>query len=169
MNVRNFILRFLAFLILVISSVNVSGVKAADVGLSMGQVPPALNAVDTQGKKHQLEDYQGKLIVLHFWATWCPYCRKEMPKLKQVQAQFADEVKVLAVSVDEDESRLKQFLEKESLPYTVLVDAKTDFELARNYGISGIPVTYIINREGKIAKRAMGPIDIVTDVELNLK
>ncbi len=134
---------------------------AGSRGLGKGQQPPAFSAQDLDGRPHSLEQHAGKIIVLHFWATWCPYCRSEIPKLTRIHRELASkDVIVLAVSVDEDLGQLRSFVASSQLPYAVIPDAEGNFALTDAYAVSGIPVTYIIGRDGKMAARLSGAGDM---------
>ena len=135
-------------------------------GLPSGTQAPAFAAVDLDGAAQQLTQYQGSLLVLHFWATWCPYCRGEIPKLKIVRQAWASRgVRVLAVSVDADPQALKRFVAQAALPYPVIADLEAHFALADAYRVSGIPITYLIGPDGRIAERLDGAADILGAVE----
>lgn len=135
------------------------------VGLGKGFRPPSFSATDLDGTRHTLEEYQNRILVLHFWATWCPYCRKEIPELRELQHQWAaKDVRVLTVSTDEDLGKLKQFVAQQRLPYPVIADAQQDESVSDQYGVSGIPVTYVIGRDGRIAERLNGASEIIDTV-----
>ena len=136
------------------------------IGLEAGDRPPPFSATDLNGHAQTLSQYRGQVVVLHFWASWCPYCRGEIPKLKQVHAQGSSNgVAVVAVSVDDDVDALQRFLASSALGYPVIADADTDPSLADQYDISGIPVTYIVMRDGHIASKLEGSSDIAGAVQ----
>ena len=140
--------------------------KADRIGLGAGYRPPPFSARDLSSKEHSLDEYQGTVLVLHFWASWCPYCRGEIPKLKELQEHWTSRgVRVLAISTDENPDTLKQFVMKQELPYPIIVDAQSDPSVAEQYGISGIPVTYVIAQDGRIFTRLNGSSDILGTVE----
>jgi thiol-disulfide isomerase/thioredoxin len=135
---------------------------AAEEGVRVGQRPPAFNVADLTGQPQTVKQYAGRILVLHFWATWCPYCRGEIPKLVTVQREFGPKgVSIVAVSVDRDVAQLKQFVGNIKLPYAVIADAESAESLVFRYRVRGIPVTYIIGRDGRIAARFMGASDLV--------
>ena len=139
-------------------------------GLNVGDRPPSFSSVDLRGERQSLQQHDGKVVVLHFWASWCPYCRGEVPKLKQVVERWeADRVQVLAVSVDENLGALQRYLAEAGLPYPIIPDVEQDFALADRYNISGIPVTYVLTPHGRIAARFRGPGDIVVAVQRALR
>ena len=141
--------------------------RAAEAeGLSVGQRAPAFSVHDLKGERHTLKQYRGRIVVLHFWASWCPYCRGEIPKLLQVyEHESSQGVTVLAVSVDQDLSKLQAFVERAALPYIVVPDAGASSSLASAYGIRGIPVTYLLDRDGRIAYRFFGSADLISAVQ----
>jgi peroxiredoxin len=123
---------------------------------------PAFSLRDLDGNRQTLKQYAGQLLVLHFWASWCPYCRGESPKLTELSEQWAARgVRVLTVSLDEDVSKLTSFLRSRPLPYPVVAAGASGDQLAARYEISGIPVTYIVATDGRIATRLDGRSDII--------
>lgn len=145
-------------------------VPASRIGLGTGYRPPPFSARDLNGKTHTLEEYEDQVLVLHFWASWCPYCRSEIPKLKELQRQWASrDVRVLAVSTDADLDTLKRFVDQEDLPYPVIADLEAESPIADQYGISGIPVTYVIAKDGRIFARLNGSSEIIATVERALQ
>jgi peroxiredoxin len=146
--------------------------RAADeaIGLGPGYRPPPFTASDINGKPHRLSDYEGEVLVLHFWATWCPYCRSEIPELKELQSQWASKgVRVLAVSSDADEAKLRAFVSQQGLTYPVIADAAREASLSEQYAVQGIPVTYIIGRDGRIFTRLSGAGEILDAVQKALQ
>lgn len=112
---------------------------------------------DMEGKPFQYQEYQGKIVILDIWATWCGPCIKELPNIKEVYAKYqASGVEVIGVNIDDKPDELKEFLAKESLPWKMIVSndpSKMGFEtqLVQNLGITGIPFVAIIGRDGKVA------------------
>ncbi|MBI4003389.1 MAG: TlpA family protein disulfide reductase [Candidatus Omnitrophica bacterium] len=144
-----------------------AGAKAPDEeGFSVGQRPPGFSVLDLQGQRHSLKQYRGRVVVLHFWASWCPYCRGEIPKLLQVHEQGSPQgVTVLAVSVDQNLAQLQAFVQQAGLPYIVIPDAHSPSSIANAYGVRGIPVTYLLDRDGRIASRFFGSADLISAVQ----
>lgn len=100
-------------------------------------------------------DYQDKVIALRFWADWCPFCESEMIALEPVYQKYRDQgLVILAVNVRQDKDTAKQFIDKLNISYTVLLD--TEGEVARAYGVMGLPTTFIIDGEGVLQKRVIG-------------
>lgn len=115
---------------------------------------------DENGKEMKLSDYKGKVILLNFWATWCPPCRKELPDLSTLSGEFKDkEFKMIGVSVDDNQEVLNNFLKTNNLSYTVVYEPN---ELVSKYMESAgqnqnvVPQTYIIDKNGKVVEAIMG-------------
>jgi thiol-disulfide isomerase/thioredoxin len=110
---------------------------------------------DINGDKVTLSDYSGSIILLNFFATWCPPCRVEMPDFSRIQEEYPDDVKIIAVNVDnESHSKVHKFVQDNGINFTVAID---DGRASGLYGpIRGIPVTVIIDRDFNIAKRYLG-------------
>lgn len=138
---------------------------SANEGFNIGQWPPNFSARDLDGTLQSLKQYQGKIVVLHFWATWCPYCRGEIPKLVKIHREMADQgVAVLTISIDDDLNKLSDFVKRAKLPYPVIVDRTTRPLISERYAIPGIPVTFILARDGRIIARSVGASNIIDAV-----
>jgi peroxiredoxin len=112
-----------------------------------------LTLTDLQGKTWSLADLRGKIVLLNFWATWCPPCRKEMPDLEALSKQFkAHGLVVLAVS-DEEPGKVVPFIKEHGFTYPILLDPGNKVHTA--YLVEGIPHTFVYNREGKIAAQSI--------------
>ena len=135
-------------------------------GVKPGLKPPEFSLKDLQGKRQSFAQYKGDVILLHFWATWCPYCRAEIPKLTRIHKELGDKgVTILSVSVDQNESKLRSFVDSKHIPYVVIPDVAQDFQMASEYAIAGVPVTYVIGRDGRIVTRLMGGGDLYGFIE----
>ncbi len=107
------------------------------------------------GEKIGIDDFKGKLVVLNFWATWCPPCRLEMPSMERLYQEFkGDGLEVVAINFMEREKPITSFLKENGFTFPVLLDKKG--EIARSYGVHGLPVTFLIARNGKLLARSMG-------------
>lgn len=136
------------------------------IGLGVGYRPPEFTVRDLNGTWQSLGSQKGNVVVLHFWASWCPYCRSEIPELTELQQQWTSKgVRVLAVSTDDDVEKLKQFATQSGLPYPIIADAEAEDSVVEQYAISGIPVTYVIGRDGLIAHRLVGASEIIDAVK----
>lgn len=121
-----------------------------------GSKAPAWKLQDLDGKTVSSDDLKGKVVILDFWATWCPPCRAEIPGLIDLQKAYEKEgLMVVGISVDQDGSSvLKPFVEKFGVNYPVLV---ADDKVQQAFGgFDAIPVTLVIDRQGRIVKRHLG-------------
>ncbi|MCW8943188.1 MAG: TlpA family protein disulfide reductase [Sedimenticola sp.] len=110
---------------------------------------------DTQGKEVSLADYKGKVLVINFWATWCPSCRKEMPSLNRGAAWLKKyDVELIAINVGEKPKRVMDYLQKEPVDFPILLDLDT--EVSNRWDAMRLPITYVVDKEGRIVFRALG-------------
>ena len=117
--------------------------------LKPGDPAPLFEVTDMQGEKLKLQDMKGKVVVLHFWATWCGPCMGELPHLKTQLEQLDPQVVVIGVSLDDDREKLVETLKKYEMPWHNVYDGRGwGSELGRLYGINAVPTNAIIDREG---------------------
>jgi len=107
---------------------------------------------DGKGAAHSLKEFQGKPVILHFWATWCTPCRKELPELAAWRAQHP-KVPFAAISLDQSISDAGNYLNQQHLPFPALVG---NMNSAMQLGVRGLPTTIIIGKDGKIRQRLLG-------------
>lgn len=114
---------------------------------------------DMNGKDVKLSDFKGKVVLINFWATWCPPCKAEIPDLVELKAKYGSQgFEVLGISVDDPIENLKPFAERFEVNYPLLVGADRD-DVQEAYGpIYGVPVSMLLSREGKICTRFMGSV-----------
>jgi len=118
---------------------------------------PAPNFTLTEGSRSlQLSSYRGKVLVLNFWATWCPPCIEEIPSLNQLQREMPQLV-VLAVSVDEDGDAYRQFLSDHRIDFTTIRDPQR--RVNAMFGTSRFPESYVIDRDGRIRRKFISAQD----------
>ena len=133
------------------------------VGCNRGSHPSLIGSpapdftVQDADHKIALHDFRGKTVVLNFWATWCPPCVDEMPSLVKLQSDLKDRVVVLAVSVDEDERSYRTFLKKNNVDLLTVRDPQQKSN--ELYGTFKFPETYIIDRQGVVQRKFIGPVD----------
>jgi cytochrome c biogenesis protein CcmG/thiol:disulfide interchange protein DsbE len=129
-----------------------------------GNPAPQYAAPTLSGDTLALADLQGQAVLLNIWATWCPPCREEMPALEALHRDMADEgLRVVAVSVDSRSAAgdVRQFLDEYGITFTVLHDP--DEQVSRTFRTTGVPETYLIDRDGTIVKRWIGKIDAASE------
>ncbi len=116
----------------------------------------AFTLSDLEGKAHPLGQWQGKVVMLNFWATWCAPCRHEMPGMERLWQRYGDDgFVVVAVSVDEGMARrVANFVEILALTYPILLDP--DYAVGDLYQVSGLPYTVLIDREGQLIAEVVG-------------
>ncbi|MEZ5615265.1 MAG: TlpA disulfide reductase family protein [Rhodocyclaceae bacterium] len=114
---------------------------------------PPLALPDIDDKPVDLAAYRGRLVLVNFWATWCPPCRREFPSLGRLQKKFRpDELAVLAVNVGEEAETIFSFAGASEV--TILLDR--DSAAMRHWPVKGLPTTFIVDRQGRLALRAVG-------------
>jgi thiol-disulfide isomerase/thioredoxin len=130
----------------------------------------SLELKDLNGQPRRLTDFRGKIIVLNFWATWCVPCREEMPMLVALQKRYeARGVQVLAPSADEESTQkaIPEFIRKAKINFPIWIGATTADMKRLGLG-EALPATAIIDRDGKIVGRLLGPLekeDLVRRIE----
>ena len=128
--------------------------------LVVGKVAPDFQLPDLADKQLRLSDYRGKVVFLNFWATWCKPCREEMPSMEVLYKNFEkDGLVILAVSIDRvtTKKEIPPFVKGLNLTFPVLVDSwgQTD----KRYKLMGVPETYIIDQQGILREKIIGPRD----------
>jgi peroxiredoxin len=121
---------------------------------------PDFSLPDTDGKLHKLSDYRGKVVLLNFWATWCPPCRHEMPSMQMLFQELKDKpFQVLACDQQEDGDTVFSFtgLLNPEPTFPILMDSKSS--VSKEYGVPGLPTSFLIDKKGNIAYRAVGGRD----------
>ena len=142
---------FLLLLIIILPSPVASGQDAEEA--------PALALKDLRGRAVRLGDYRGKVVLLNFWATWCPPCRAEIPELVRWQKQFAGRgLQVVGVThPPERRARVRRFARRLGVNYPVALGTR---KAARAFGVGEVlPVTIVIDREGRVRERILGLLD----------
>ena len=114
-----------------------------------------LQDMDEENKK--LSDYKGKVVLLNFWATWCPPCIREMPSMERLHQQVdAKEFKVIAINQMEDIDQVFAFTGQLEIDPTFEILFDQDSKVSQRYRVRGLPTTYLIDKKGKIRYRAVG-------------
>jgi peroxiredoxin len=124
--------------------------------VAIGVAAPDFVLTGIDGAQVRLSDFKGKVVLLNFWATWCPPCRAEIPSIESLNNKMKGKnLVILAVSIDGVQTeRLKNFTESNHMSFTILHDPGQ--EVADIYLVSGIPTTYLIDTNGIIVDKAVG-------------
>jgi len=128
--------------------------------LVVGMNAPDFSLPDLQGKTQRLSDYRGKVVFLNFWATWCKPCKEEMPSMQIMWENFkSEDFVMLAISMDRVTTKkdIPPFIESMKLTFPILMDSwgQTD----KRYKLMGVPETYIIDQDGVLREKVIGPRD----------
>lgn len=123
--------------------------------LSEPRPAPAFSFPDMDGQTHHLDDYAGRVLVVNFWATWCPPCVREMPALDRLQSELADDgVVVFGANLGETAEDIAAFLQRVPVDFPLLLDP--DMNAGMEWGVRGLPTTYIIDGQGQILFEVLG-------------
>ena len=129
-------------------------------GPQVGDLAPGFTLPDLEGQMHGLADLRGRVVVLNFWATWCPPCIDEMPSLQKLHDVLdAKGLSVVAVSVDERFDDIVKFVETFDLTFTIPHDE--GMKVSRSYQTFKYPETYLIGRDGRVKSKVVGGRDWV--------
>lgn len=132
-----------------------------------GKQAPNIVAKTLDGKDFDLSKLKGKLVLVDFWATWCPPCRKEIPHLVETYKKFKDKgLVIVSVAVRESEDSVKEFVKEHKMDWIHIIDQSTDqgFKYAGMYDVSAIPTPFLLDKDGKVLLR--GSEDF-TDTDLH--
>jgi peroxiredoxin len=119
------------------------------------QPAPDFSLTDFSGQSIRLSQYRGKVVVLDFWATWCEPCKTEIPHFIDMRNRYAGQgLQVIGISMDDDEKPVRDFQQQFKMNYPI---AMGNAKLAESFGgILGLPITFVIDRQGRIYKRHIG-------------
>ena len=132
------------------------------LGHKMNPVSPALAAPgftlpDMDGEMQSLQDFRGRVVMLNFWATWCPPCRREMPSMQRLYEKYRERgLTVVAVNQFEDPDLVFEFTGRLSLEPTFPILFDRESRVSEQYGVKGLPTTYLLDKAGRIQFRAIG-------------
>ena len=129
------------------------------VPIRVGLPVPDFTFPGLDGKKVSLSNYRGKVVFVNIWATWCPPCVEEMPSMQKLYQKLKGEnFEILAVSIDSKGAKVvAPFMKKYKLTFPALIDSMGTIK--RIYKTTGVPESYIIDKNGLLAKKVIGPLD----------
>jgi len=137
---------------------NTSAAKTGSV--AAGKVATDFKLRDLGGHEVSLSSMRGKVVFLNLWATWCEPCRREMPSIERLYEKFGKDKSfvILAVSEDSDGSKaVASYVKQSGYKFEILLDPRND--VGEAYNVSGIPETFVIDRDGRIVAHHLGPYD----------
>ena len=131
-----------------------------------GQPVPDFALPDLEGQTVSLSDFRGEVVLLNFWATWCPPCVDEMPSLQKLQEALGEKgLNILAISVDESVEDVERFRDEFQLDLPILLDSGA--KVAHSFATFKFPETYIVGRDGKLVAKVIGPKDWIAPLVIH--
>ncbi len=131
------------------------------IGTNIGWQAPDFRLQTIDGDEVSLGDFRGKVVLVNFWATWCPFCVSEMPAFQQLNEDLDDEIVILGINRAESAAKQNEFFDNVldvKITYILLLDP-TD-SVAKSYGVQVMPTTYFLNEEGVITKKKLGELTV---------
>ncbi|MDQ7786415.1 MAG: TlpA disulfide reductase family protein [Thermodesulfovibrionales bacterium] len=127
--------------------------------VSIGETVPDFELIDVKNRTMKLSDLRGSIVLVNFWATWCESCIDEMPSLENLQKNLSGETsfRIVTVLFKDNLPRATDYLRDNR--YTLPVYANPDGSAARNFGLTGVPETYLIDKKGILREKVIGPAD----------
>lgn len=122
---------------------------------------PEFALPDLSGKQRNINEWQGNILVINFWATWCPPCLKEMPEFEALQQEFGQKsLQFIGVAIDDAEP-VKEFIASKKITYPILLGQDGGTQLAHNLGnvVNTVPFTVIVDKKGHVVKTHMGALE----------
>lgn len=142
------------FLLLLSFSAN-AALSTELIELEHKPIAPRFSLPDMQDEQRELSDYLGKPVIISFWGTWCPPCRKEIPYFNRASNKLKnDDIVMLFVNINEAKETIEAFIKKVPINLTILRDETA--EQLTNWNLTGLPVTFILDPEGRVVYQAMG-------------
>ncbi len=126
--------------------------------VAVGSVAPDFTLENMQGEKVNLSQYRGKVVIVNFWATWCPPCRTEMPSMEVLHETFKDDgLVLLAINVEQSGAKVvSEFLKESPYSFPILLDEQNQTQ--NSYTVFQYPSSFIVDREGIVVKKLVGAV-----------
>lgn len=137
---------------------------SAPAAAAIGQPAPAFSLTDTQGQVWDNESLKGKRVILHFWASWCPPCKREIPIVENAWQEWlqAEDVQLIGVAFQDRPEDALAFAQEKKITFPIAVENTS--QAAQAYQISGVPASYLIDEEGNLANFQIGPFPNLTSI-----
>lgn len=126
----------------------------------IGQMRPAFEIENTEGQLKNVSEWDGQVLLINFWATWCPPCKKEMPAFIELQEQYGEQgFKVVGIALDDLQS-VQDFSDTIGVNYPLLIAEYDGIDLSRSYGnhVGALPFSAFVDRQGKVISTHMGEL-----------
>jgi peroxiredoxin len=152
-------IQLLTIFLLVLLATSVSAAEKNTLKAVKGKPPaPEFDLQDIDENRHRLSQYRGKVVIINFWASWCPPCRYEMPSMeKAYQALRQEGIEILAINIGEDADTIFKFTADYNVTFPLLMDL--DSAIIKQWPVMALPTSFVISPEGKIIYRAVGGRD----------
>jgi peroxiredoxin len=151
----------IAVVLLLAGALSLTGCHGSGGGRpgALHSAAPEFSLPDLNGKTLDLSSYRSKVVLLNFWATWCTPCRAEIPSFVDWQNTYGPQgLQIIGISMDDSAQPVQQFYQQFKMNYPVAIGTE---KLAQSYGgVLGLPVTFLIGRDGKIAQKYVGAVQI---------
>ena len=125
-------------------------------GIADGQMAPDFTLKDINGNPLSLSSLRGKYVIIDFWGSWCIWCVRGMPKMKEYYQKYSDKMEILGVDCNDPEKKWKDAVKELELPWKHVYNPKKSTEILMKYQIQGFPTKILVDPEGKIAKTVVG-------------
>ena len=159
------------FIYLVITNLSYASEKPDIKNLVLIKNPKTYNDIifkDINQKNVDLDDFNGKLILLNFWATWCAPCKEEMPSLDNLQLnRYLSNLKIFPINIGQEDKSKSEFFFKELNIKNLDIYMDAPITLAKKFSLRGVPTTILLNKQGKEFARIMGSIDFNNEEFIN--
>lgn len=149
MNVRPLLLLIFSCVFLCACSIGEESPKGPPAKIAVDAAAPDFRLKDLRGQEVSLGDLRGRPVLLVFGTTWCPFCREEIPRIKEIYRDGKEKkLEVLNIYINENDGKVADFAAKYELPYRVLLDK--DGRVAERYQVLGVPTLVLLDRQGKV-------------------
>lgn len=134
--------------------INFQQTSAAEIGTKVGKKAPNFTLKNMDNQEVTLRELEGQKVFINFWASWCPPCKTEMPDIQKLYENYGEDIKIIAVNLEEEKTKIENYLENENLDFTILLDKNK--KVANQYLIRAIPTSYFLDENGIIIEKNLG-------------